>query len=223
MRQPYALTGRRSCLGTTRSIRRTRWRAQSPTSSGPVLRNGAVTGTIAFRERSRPDGPGADERPADVWIARGRRRRTTAPQLLAIARSSRPPLMFGRACPHPGRWSPFARISGTSRDPMTPRASERRLRRPCRAGEGSRRLARDTRGGGRAGLSRRRRAFQHEPTGAVGLRLYGHLGLVTASAAREESDHRGAATGGCLQLPTCHRNAGARTHRIILRSGDQQR
>ncbi len=48
------------------------------------------------------------------------------------------------------------------------------------------------------------RQLDRPPALALLLDAYtGHLGLVTASQHREESDQRGAGADGCLQLPTC--------------------
>jgi len=61
----------------------------------------SATKAIAGRGSGRAIGSATSGSPGGCW------RRTTAPQPLAIARSSRPPLMFGLACPHAGRWFLF--------------------------------------------------------------------------------------------------------------------
>ena len=86
----------------------------------------------------RPDpsvrDPGSARLLSFSWSLGPRYRNAT----LAIARSSRPPLMFGRACPRAGRRFPFARISGKSRSRCWSSSSLRTAapRRPRDAGSG---------------------------------------------------------------------------------------
>jgi hypothetical protein len=81
------------CIGTSPSADRLATRVHSPTSSGPVLRNGVGGGTIAFPESSRPDGPGADDRNGDGAATRDGHERMTP----AVREQQRAPAVSARA------------------------------------------------------------------------------------------------------------------------------
>jgi hypothetical protein len=70
-------------------------------------------------EGARPIEAEARDCVGDVWIARWLLAPDDCSATLAIARSSRPPLMFGLACPHAGRWFPFARNRGRHRSELS--------------------------------------------------------------------------------------------------------
>jgi hypothetical protein len=78
-RECFASTARRVMMPTGRSLTTASilsaavsWLAESPKLSGPVLRNGAGGGAIAFPKSNRLDGPGADDRNGDHAHVGGR-------------------------------------------------------------------------------------------------------------------------------------------------------